>query len=50
MGIVPEKERPFYQSYLYEEHDVIDCISYSDELMDMVGDRVTWYPVMTFYD
>lgn len=50
LGIVPEKERPFYQSYLYEEHDVIDCISYSDELMDMVGNRVTWYPVMTFYD
>ena len=50
LGIVPEKERPFYQSYLYEEHDVIDCISYSDELMDIVGNRVTWYPVTTFYD
>ena len=39
-----------YQNHHYSEHDVIDCTRYTDELMEMVGDRITWYPINTFYE
>ena len=50
LGIVPEGNFPFYKNHLFKDHDVIDCMSYSDELIGKVGDRITWYPVNTFYE
>ena len=49
VGIVPRGGTVAYQSHHYERHGVLDCILYTDELVEKVGDRIEWYDVNTFY-
>lgn len=49
IGIVPRKRLPVYCEHLFPEHDVLDCISFNDEIMEKFGDKISWYDVNTFY-
>ena len=49
VGIVPRGGAVAYESHHYKEHDVLDCIAYTDELIEKVGDLIEWYDVDTYY-
>lgn len=49
IGIVPRRSYPFYCSGEFTEHDVLECVSFRDEMMEKFGDKIEWYDVDTFY-
>ena len=49
IGIVPRGEWPFYAQYRFEKYDVLDCITFKDELYEKLKDKIEWYDVNTFY-
>lgn len=49
IGIVPRDEYPFYASSRFHKHDVIECISFEDEMYELLKDKIEWYDVNTFY-
>ena len=49
IGIVPRGDHPFYASSRFSNHNVMDCISFNDELHEKLKDKIEWYDVDTFY-
>ena len=49
IGIVPRGDWPFYAQDRFSEHDVIECITFKDELYEKLKDKIEWYDVNTFY-
>lgn len=49
IGIVPRGDFPYYCSQYFSDHDVLDCVSFEDEMLEKFGDKIEWYEVDTFY-
>ena len=49
IGIVPRGDYPFYASSRFDRHNVMDCISFDDEMYELLKDKIEWYDVNTFY-
>lgn len=49
VGVTTFKEWPAYCNGNYSDYDVLDCIGYSEELIDAASEKIEWFPVKTFY-
>ena len=49
IGIVPRGELPFYEQDRFKKYDVLECITFRDELYEKLKDKIEWYDVNTFY-
>ena len=49
IGIMPRGSFPQYCSHLFTEHEVMDCLSFREEMLEKFGDMIEWYGVNTFY-
>ena len=49
IGIVPRGDYPFYASSRFHRHNVMECISFDDEMYESLKGKIEWYDVDTFY-
>ena len=49
IGIVPRGDYPFYASSRFHRHNVMECISFNDEMYESLKGKIEWYDVDTFY-
>ena len=49
IGIVPRDDWPFYAQYRFKEYDVLECITFRDDLYAKLKNNILWYEVDTFY-